>query len=213
MTIRLEVAHGAARDRAVSTALSVIRRGGIVVAPMESQYAVVTDAFSPVGTRKIRQFKKVESHVPLTVLVPSSQTVAGITQYRPPYAQDLMESFWPGSLTLLLMAGNTLAWDHPKGVPVSVRMPLHPVALSLLTACGPLASSAANRAGSIPASTSDDLDECDGNDVDLILDGGDLRPGMMSTVVDCTGATPNILREGSVTVAELQQIVPNLTSE
>ena len=198
MTVRIEGGDTQNRDRAISMAYSTVRRGGLVIVPTESQYAVVTDAFSPRGTSLLRDYKGLGRQVPLSVLVPNAAAVSGITSSIPHIAREIMECYWPGELTLLLKSGTTLAWDHPVGAPIAVRMPIHPFLLELLNATGPLASSGAQQAGMPQIAQTAQLDACEVDSVSVIIAAGDLVPGSGSTVIDCTGQNPTILREGSI---------------
>lgn len=198
MSVRIEAGDFQNRDRAISMAYSTVRRGGLVIVPTESQYAVVTDAFSPRGTTSLREYRGLGSHVPLTVLVPNAHAVSGITSSIPSLARDLMECFWPGELTLLLPAGTTLAWDHPIGAPIAVRMPRHPFLLELLGVSGPLASSGAQKVGMPQIFEGGQLDVVESDAVSVVIAAGDLVQGSGSTVVDCCGAQPKILREGAL---------------
>jgi tRNA threonylcarbamoyl adenosine modification protein (Sua5/YciO/YrdC/YwlC family) len=198
--------------------LSTARRGGLIVIPTESVYAIVTDAFVPRGTSALREFKSLDPWVPLSVLVPSAQTVAGITTSIPPFAQGLMEGLWPGELTLLLEAGRTLTWDHPADAPLAVRMPIHPLALAVLSTTGPLASTSAG-VNSLPVKTSQDLDHLEGDAIALILDAGDLRhkpnevatsTTVTSTVVDCTVSPPRVVRPGACDLATLRAVISEI---
>ena len=174
-------------------AYSTVRRGGLVIVPTESQYAVVTDAFSLRGTALLREYRGLGPQVPLTVLVPNANAVSGITSSIPQIARELMECYWPGELTLLLSAGTTLAWDHPADAPVAVRMPRHPFLLELLGTTGPLASSSAQQ-----ITQNVDLDACDVDHVSVLIAAGDLASGSTSTIIDCSGGEPKILREGVI---------------
>jgi L-threonylcarbamoyladenylate synthase len=198
MSVRIEGGDTQNRDRAISMAYSTVRRGGLVIVPTESQYAVVTDAFSPRGTSLLREYKGLGSQVPLSVLVPNAAAVSGITSSIPHIAKEIMECFWPGELTLLLKAGTTLAWDHPVGAPIAVRMPVHPFLLELLNATGPLASSGAQQAGMPQIAQAAQLGACEIDSVSVIIAAGDLVSGSGSTVIDCTGESPTILREGAM---------------
>lgn len=227
MTVRIDVRDGANRERALTVALSTVRRGGIAVVPTESMYALVTDAFSPRGTRALRDHKGLQATVPLSVLVPSANTVTGIAHRVPSGAKDLMNAFWPGELTILLRAGTTLAWDHPPGAPLAVRMPIHPLALAVLQVTGPLASTAANQQGQPSISQAAELDALELDEISVILDAGDLSGGMgvdgrsgasenriisaLSTVVDYSTDTPTIAREGKVRTEALCRVVPELS--
>ena len=179
-------------------AYSTVRRGGLVIVPTESQYAVVTDAFSLRGTSLLREYRGLGPQVPLTVLVPNANAVSGITSSIPQIARELMECYWPGELTLLLAAGTTLAWDHPADAPVAVRMPRHPFLLELLGTTGPLASSSAQPIGMPQITQNVDLDACDVDHVSVLIAAGDLASGSTSTIIDCSGGEPKILREGVI---------------
>jgi len=191
VSVRIEAGDSQNRDRAIAMAYSTVRRGGLVIVPTESQYAVVTDAFSPRGTSLLREYRGLGPQVPLSVLVPNANAVSGITSSIPQVARDLMECFWPGELTLLLPAGTTLAWDHPAGAPIAVRMPRHPFLLELLHTSGPLASSSAQPVGMPQVAEAGQLDTCEVDSVSVVIAAGDLVRGNGSTVVDCTGPNAN----------------------
>ena len=207
MSVRIEAGDSQNRDRAIAMAYSTVRRGGLVIVPTESQYAVVTDAFSPRGTSLLREYRGLGPQVPLSVLVPNANAVSGITSSIPQVARDLMECFWPGELTLLLPAGTTLAWDHPAGAPIAVRMPRHPFLLELLHTSGPLASSSAQPVGMPQVAEAGQLDTCEVDSVSVVIAAGDLVRGNGSTVVDCTGPTLTILREGALDKRDLNKLI------
>jgi L-threonylcarbamoyladenylate synthase len=198
VSVRIDAGDLHNRDRAISMAYSTVRRGGLVIVPTESQYAVVTDAFSPRGTALLREYRGLGPQVPLTVLVPNANAVSGITSSIPQIARELMECYWPGELTLLLSAGTTLAWDHPADAPIAVRMPRHPFLLELLGTTGPLASSSAQPVGMAQITQNMDLDACDVDHVSVLIAAGDLASGSGSTIIDCSGGEPKILREGVI---------------
>jgi tRNA threonylcarbamoyl adenosine modification protein (Sua5/YciO/YrdC/YwlC family) len=185
-----------------------------MVIPTESMYAVVTDAFSIRGTAALREFKDLDPSMPLSVLVPQASTVSGITRRIPQTAHQLMEALWPGELTLLLDAGMTLSWDHPDEAPVAVRMPLHPLALSVLQTTGPMASTGAHPSGTAPITTSQGLDALEVDDIAVILDAGDLSNNsdtvVTSTVVDCTTSPPRVVRQGSCDLPTLRSVIPEI---
>ena len=156
-----------------------------------------------------RSAKGTDAGTPLPVMVGARATVAGIALRVPDAAVALMDAFWPGPLTLLLAAQPTLAWDQPAGAPVAVRMPLHPVALAVLAATGPLAVTAANAAGHDAPSTVDEALEQLGDVAAIVLDAGTLPRGRPSTVVDVTGE-PRIARAGELTVEQIQAACPSV---
>lgn len=188
-------------------AYSTVRRGGLAIVPTESQYAVVTDAFTPRGTALLREYRGLEPHVPLTVLVPNAIAVSGIAASIPQIARELMECYWPGELTLLLPSGSTLAWDHPVGAPIAVRMPRHPYLLELLGISGPLASSSAQPVGLPQVTQNADLEACDVDLISVVIAAGELASGSGSTVFDCSGSEPKILREGTLAQEDLIEFI------
>ena len=114
-------------------------------------------------------------------------------------AAELMARFWPGPLTLVLPA--RIRSDSPT---LAVRAPNHDVALALLRSLGePIASSSANPAGQPPPVDADQVIAFLGDRLDLVIDGGPCRIGQPSTIMDLSGATPRILRQGAIPASEL----------
>lgn len=193
----------------VARAATAVRRGEVVIVPTESSYAIAADAFNPAGTTALRSLKGIGSHVPLAVMVPSAFTVHGLASSVSPAATDLMTAFWPGLLTLLLPAQPTLAWDHPRGAPVAVRMPLHPLLLQLLSEIGPMAVTTANSAGMQAPLTVDEAQAQLGPGVSVALDAGALEEAETSTIVDLTGTAPLMRRPGAVTLDDIRSVCPD----
>lgn len=215
MTLRILCADGTNRERAVAAGLAATRRGDLVLIPTETVYAIATDAFSRRGVAALREAKGYDDQVPLPVLVGARSTVPGVAARVGDDARALMDAFWPGLLTLLLPPQPTLAWDLPNGAPLAVRMPLHPVALALLAASGPLVVTTANLRGlPAPADVDDALAQL-GDSVALALDAGDLtdESGLPSTVVDLTGDAPRVVRMGSVSLDALRGACPAVLDE
>jgi tRNA threonylcarbamoyl adenosine modification protein (Sua5/YciO/YrdC/YwlC family) len=181
----------------------------LVVLPTESVYGVGCDAFARSAVREIHRLKG--HRAPPPVLVPHGRTLDGLATGIGTQARALAEAFWPGSLTLLCMAQPTLDWDlgNARGT-VSVRMPLHPVALELLERTGPLALTSANLTGRPVPTTCEEARNQLGEAVEVYLDAGPaLREGL-STVVDARGDVPRLIRAGAVTVQALRAVAPDL---
>jgi L-threonylcarbamoyladenylate synthase len=208
MTLRIECADGRDRERAITAAYAAVKRGDLVILPTETVYAIATDAFSDRGIRAMRLAKGYDETVPLPVMVGSRSTVPGIATGITYNARALMDAFWPGPLTVLLTPQPTLAWTLPTEGPLSIRMPLHPIALALLEASGPLVVTSANVPG-LPAPTVvDDAVAQVGRRSSVALDVGDLadEDSLPSTIVDLTGEIPRVVRVGALPVSELERI-------
>jgi L-threonylcarbamoyladenylate synthase len=196
------------RERGLSAAAAAVARGALVVVPTDTVYGVSADAFSPDAVADLLAAKGRDRAAPPPVLIGDIATLDGLATQVPTYARDLVEAFWPGGLTVVLPAQPTLAWDlgDTNGT-VSLRMPLHPVALELLAVTGPLATSGANVAG-MPAPTSAaEAREMLGGSVVVYLDGGPCLDELASTIVDCTGPSPRLLRAGAVPEQLLREVV------
>jgi tRNA threonylcarbamoyl adenosine modification protein (Sua5/YciO/YrdC/YwlC family) len=191
-----------------------VRRGDLVVLPTDTVYGLGTDAFSPVAVAKLLETKGRGRDMPVPVLVGSPRTLDGIATGLTASARSLVEAFWPGGLTLVCAVQPTLQWDlgETRGT-VAVRMPLHPVAIELLTATGPMAVSSANRSGVAPATTLDEAIEQLGDDVSVYLDGGPSGEPVPSTIVDVTADVPRLLRAGAVSEAALREVCGDLVAE
>lgn len=210
-TIDVGTAPCPERDRGVTAASAAVRRGELVVFPTESTYGLGADPFSARGIERLRSAKGRGSAAPLSVLVGAVRTVEGLATGIGAEGRALIEAFWPGPLTLLLREQPTLAWDigGDSGT-ISVRMPLHPVALDLLAATGPLAVTGAHRAGGVPPRDCRGAEDQLGDDVTVYLDAGPVPESLPSTVVDLTGEVPRVLREGAYGLTVLREVCPDV---
>lgn len=199
------------RAQAIGAAVEAVHRGELVVLPTDTVYGVGADAFSPPAVSELLAAKGRGRDMPVPVLVGSWQAVEGLVLYLPPLARELIETFWPGGLTLILRHAPSLAWDlgDARGT-VAVRMPLHRVAIELLEQTGPLAVSSANRSGRPPATTAAEAMEQLGEAVAVYLDGGPSGEPVASTIVDLTAETPRLVRSGAVEAERLRQVLPDL---
>jgi L-threonylcarbamoyladenylate synthase len=209
-----DMADPVERATGLDVAASAVRRGDLVVLPTDTVYGIGTDAFSPEAVAGLLEAKGRGRDLPVPVLVGSPRTLAGIATGLTEPARSLVEAFWPGGLTIVCSAQPSLRWDlgDTNGT-VAVRMPLHPVAIELLTATGPMAVSSANRSGRPPATTLDQAIEQLGDAVSVYLDGGPSGDPVPSTIVDVTGPAPRLLRSGAVTEASLREVCSDLITE
>jgi L-threonylcarbamoyladenylate synthase len=200
------------RPVAIGAASRAIRGGALVVLPTDTLYGIGADAFNSTAVGELLAAKGRGRDMPVPVLVGSWSTIDGLVSDVSADARDLIEAFWPGGLTLVVHHAPSLAWDlgDARGT-VAIRMPLHPVALELLAETGPMAVSSANRTSMPPATTAGEAYDQLGEHVAVYLDGGEAPIGQASTIVDLTGVTPVVLREGAVSIERLREVVGSIT--
>ncbi|ANW18085.1 L-threonylcarbamoyladenylate synthase [Streptomyces clavuligerus] len=202
-----------ASDRATGLreATSAVRRGELVVLPTDTVYGIGADAFSSEAVSDLLEAKGRGRNMPTPVLIGSPNTLHGLVTDFSEQAWELVDAFWPGALTLVAKHQPSLQWDlgDTRGT-VAVRMPLHPVAIELLTETGPMAVSSANLTGHRAPEDCDAAQEMLGDSVSVYLDGGP-TPGIVpSSIVDVTGRVPVLLRAGALDAEELRKVVPDL---
>ena len=190
----------------VAAAAEAVRGGEVVVLPTDTVYGVGVDAFASEAVAAVLLAKGRGREMPLPVLVPDPQTVDGLAADVPAYARDLIQAFWPGPLTLVLHAQSSLMWDlgDTNGT-VALRMPQNDTALARLAEVGPMAVTSANVSGQPPATTILDAATQLGSAVSVYLEAGPSAGGLASTILDCTGESPVILRAGVVTAGQIQE--------
>ncbi|XNQ43209.1 L-threonylcarbamoyladenylate synthase [Georgenia phoenicis] len=197
------------RDEGITAAASALSAGQLVVLPTDTVYGIGAAAFDPGAVADLLAAKGRGRQSPPPVLVPAAATVAGLATDVPDTVHTLLETFWPGPLTVICRAQPTLAWDlGDTGGTVALRMPDDEIALALLTRTGPLAVSSANRHGRPAATTVLEAATALGDRVAVYLDGGPSRGGVASTIVDATGPTLRIVRAGALSLDELTAVVP-----
>jgi L-threonylcarbamoyladenylate synthase len=201
----------AVRRRGLEAAASAVQNEQLVVLPVESAYGLACDAFSVDAVADLLEFKGDPARRPPAVLVPNVRTIDGLVADVPDAARALAEAFWPGLLTLVCTQQPTLRWDlgENRGT-VSLRMPVHPLALELLTQTGPLALTTAAPIGTPAPKDCITALELVGDFADVYLDAGPAPWTAGSTVVDVRGDVPRVVRQGAVGVEELRSVVPDL---
>ncbi|MER5809207.1 L-threonylcarbamoyladenylate synthase [Streptomyces sp. NPDC002033] len=199
------------RKTGLREAASAVRRGELVVLPTDTLYGIGADAFSPEAVGDLLAAKGRGRNMPTPVLIGSPNTLHGLVTDFSEQAWELVDAFWPGGLTLVARHQPSLAWDlgETRGT-VAVRMPLHPVAIELLTEVGPMAVSSANLSGHPAPEDCDAARAMLGDSVSVYLDGGPTPSTLPSSIVDVTGKVPVLLRAGALTAEQLREVVPDL---
>jgi tRNA threonylcarbamoyl adenosine modification protein (Sua5/YciO/YrdC/YwlC family) len=199
---------------AIEVAAAILRAGGIAGVPTDTVYGLAADPFRAGATDRLFKVKRRPRTFELPVLVADVEQALtlAVASAVPPAASRLMARFWPGPLTVVLPRRPDLNADlGSDDATIGIRCPDHPVPLALCRAIGPIATTSANRHGEAPATTAFGLAEALGSCVEVVLDGGPCI-GSPSTVVDCTGAQPHLLREGRLPWDEVLAVAAGATS-
>jgi len=173
-------------------------QNGVLAMPTESYYALGARAYDEEAVHRVCTIKGRRDHKPILVLISDRTQLTQLVTDIPPAAQVLMDRFWPGPLTLVFRAAPNLPDGLTQGTgTIGIRQPVRSDLLRLLHHVGPLTGTSANRTGHSPMRTAEQVFAELGEDVDLILDGGETAGGLPSTLVDITGAV-RMVREGPV---------------
>lgn len=196
----------------IDRAVEALRAGDVVAFPTETVYGLGADAQNPDAVRRVFELKGRPATHPLIVHIDHPRMLERWALEVPPSARALAERFWPGPFTLVLRRAPAVDLAVTGGQDtVAVRVPAHPVAQQLLRAYGSgIAAPSANRYGRVSPTRAEHVREEFGDAVKVILDGGDCKIGLESTIVSCVGETPRILRPGVITLSQLRAVVPEI---
>ena len=199
----------AADPESIRIAAEIIRDGGLVAFPTETVYGLGADALNPEAVAKIFEAKQRPWFDPLIVHIANRAALDSLVPFVSLGDHWLMDAFWPGPLTVVLPKRESVPDIVTAGLPtVAIRMPAHPVAQALIREAGvPIAAPSANPFGYVSPTCAQHVLDVLGDRVDLILDGGPCQIGVESTIVSIVGTWPELLRPGSVTLAEIREVI------
>lgn len=194
-----------------------IRKGGVLVLPMEGSYIYLADAFNLTAVQKIHELRGDDSGTSCAVALGKSETLNGITSALTKELSLLIQKYWPGPLTLLVPPNPALSWDlgdHGDLGEFAVRIPNSIIIQDLAKNIGPLAFASAAHSGRGAAR---DLSEVSaiGDEIAIYIDGGKLEESMPSTVVRVkiigVGGV-EVLRVGGISLTELRDLIPEISA-
>ncbi|MBK8815334.1 MAG: threonylcarbamoyl-AMP synthase [Methylococcaceae bacterium] len=198
-----------ADEQAIQKAVELLKQGRLVGLPTETVYGLGADALNPEAVKRIFTAKGRPADHPLIVHIPDKSALEDWAIDIPESAWKLAEHFWPGSLTIVLKKQPDVPMEVTGGQnTVALRVPNHPVALSLLRVFGGgIAAPSANRFCRISPTQASHVEEELGDKVDMILDGGACQVGLESTIVDLSGLEPRLLRPGQISQTEIEAVL------
>jgi len=193
----------AADPGALKRAQQVLRSGGLVAFPTDTVYGLGAQVLNRKAVARLYAVKGRDEEKAIPVLAASVDAVGKVARPLPATARRLAERFWPGPLTLIVWRMPDLPPEVSPYETVAVRVPDHELALALLRASGPLAVTSANRTGKPSSLSAEDVLSALGGSFELLLDAGPSPGGLPSTIVDCTGDEPRILRPGPISSEDI----------
>lgn len=191
-------------------AADIIKSGGLVGFPTETVYGIGADAFNEEAVKNIFKAKGRPIDNPLIVHISDFKMIDRLVTYVPDNAKILMDAFMPGPITLIMKKSKEVNDTVTGGLDtVAIRFPAHPAARKLIEfAQTPIPAPSANLSGKPSPTTAKHVADDMTGRIDAIIDGGECSEGLESTVVDCTGEIPVILRPGIITLEDIQEYIP-----
>ena len=192
----------------VDTAVRVLRDGGVVSVPTDTLYGLAASALNEQAVERLFRIKGRRRSTPLPLLLADSAEIEVYAVDIPTAAWRLAESFFPGPLTLVLPGAGNLPDVVSGGLEtIALRVPDHWVPRAIIRKLGvPITGTSANRTGMPGLTTAGAVRQLLGSDIDYVVDGGQCAGGVASTVLDVSGASPRILRQGAVSRRELEEV-------
>ncbi len=210
MALTLTVDLKNPEDKPLILAAEVIQAGGIVVYPTETLYGIGCSAMHPRALQRVQDLKKRAEPKPILVLVRSREELRPLVREVTETAEALMNAFWPGPLTIVFQASESVLPELTQGKgTIGIRIPSCRVCHRLLEFVGsPITSTSANLSGDTPLNTIASMLSVLTPGIDLYLDAGVLPPSKPSTVIDASGSLVRILREGAIPTADILAAIP-----
>jgi len=193
--------------REIPRALEILHAGGLVAFPTDTVYGVGALAFDGAAVESIYTAKDRPVEKAIPILIGDTDDLPKVASRIPDMARKLAARFWPGPLTLVLSKKAYLPEAVSSTDTVAVRAPNHTVARELLRTAGPMAVTSANISSQPSPSTAEEVFAQLGGRIAMIVDGGKTPGGVPSTLLECTGDRPEILREGPISLEELLSVL------
>jgi L-threonylcarbamoyladenylate synthase len=189
----------------VEAAVNVLKDGGVIAMPTDTLYALSANARNAEAVRRVYAVKTREQGKPLPLFVSGIAMAEGFGVLNDA-CRALMQSFWPGGLTVVIAKQPDFDSEAlAGGSTVALRQPDNAVALAVLAGLAqPLTATSANRSGDADPVSADEVRRQLGDAVDLVIDTGPCAVGVSSTIVDCTGPEIRILRQGAIPAEEIE---------
>ncbi len=208
--IKIDARHP--EEDLIIRAARVLQNKGVIAYPTETVYGIGSNVFAAEAVERIYKLKNRDQSKALIVIASDTIQIGDLVSEIPESAEKLMENFWPGPLTLVFKSSADLKNSaFRRSHTIAIRIPDCSICLSLLKTCGfPIISTSANHSGEPPATNARQVAEIFGDQLDLIVDGGETPSNIPSTVVDVTRHPVRILREGGISRLEINTVLESI---
>ncbi|HUV55891.1 MAG TPA: L-threonylcarbamoyladenylate synthase [Dehalococcoidales bacterium] len=195
-------------QKQIGKGISILKQGGLVAFPTDTVYGLGACVDIQRAVKRLYQIKQRPRSMALPLLLADTSQISEVAEPVSEVAWLLVRNFLPGALTLVLLKSSSVPdIITAGGRTVAVRIPAHPVPVALVEGLGtPIVGTSANLSGKPSSLTADEVYSQFGDRVDLVIDGGRCPGGKESTIVDVTGETPVILREGAISREDLKRV-------
>ena len=196
----------------VEQAITILKQGGIVACPTDTVYGMGAAINIESAVERVFQIKGRPHSRALPILLAEKYQIAEVAKIVPPLARRLADRFFPGALTIVLPKADSVSNIVTGGrKTIAIRIADHPIPIAVVRGLGvPIVGTSANLSGSPSALTAEEVRAQLGDRVDMIINGGKCPGGWESTIIDLSGETPRILRQGPISMEELKEVCPRL---
>lgn len=196
----------------IEKGISILVNGGIIAYPTDTVYGLGACYDTIQAIKRIYEVKNRPADMPLPLLLSEVSWIEKVTASIPDIAYQLIDSFLPGALTLVMKKADNIPDIISGGKEtVAIRIPDHPITIALITGVGrPLIGTSANLSGQPSALNAHEVKNQLGDKIDYILDGGACPGGKESSIVDVTGDVPVLMREGAISRADIEKVCENI---
>lgn len=189
-------------------AIEAFHKGEVVAYPTETFYGLAVDPFNEDAVKKLFKLKGRDLNNPVTVIVSDKSKVFDLVESVPDLSRKLMDKFWPGALTIIFKANKEVSDTLISGRgTIGIRVSVNPVATEFAREVrSAITATSANPSGKVPTVTADHVVEYFGDKLGAVIDGGEVSGGLGSTIVDVTGDTLKVVREGVIATDEILKV-------
>jgi L-threonylcarbamoyladenylate synthase len=196
----------------IGIAAKVLQNGGVIGYPTETVYGIGCSVFNAEAVSRIYDLKNRDRSKALILIAADALQIGDLVEEIPDDAEHLMDNFWPGPVTIVFKASPRLQeFAFRKSKTIAIRIPDSVICLALLKACGfPIVSTSANRSGEPAGTSALEVIHTFSESLDLIIDGGVTPSKIPSTVVDVTRSPARVIREGAVSILEINTVLETM---